>query len=255
MASKKQSPSGTGKGLIAVCAVGGLVVVGIIAAIILLLSAPAPTQGTAGNTESVDHTVIMESVRFVKLNDPSKATAVNGVDMTAISKEINSLKTTDFTETSEVSDYVKISVKDHGDIILRLREDVAPISVKNFRKLVSQKFYDGLTFHRIIQNFMIQGGDPSGDGTGGSPETIKGEFSANGVENDLSHIRGVLSMARKSSPMDSASSQFFICTTSYYAESSLDGRYAAFGYVVAGMNTVDSIAAVPTDAKDRPLKT
>ena len=125
-----------------------------------------------------------------------------------------------------------------GDIVIKLRPDVAPITVENFESLVSSGFYDGLTFHRVYSGFMIQGGDPDGNGTGGSGKTIKGEFSANGVNNTLSHKRGVVSMARSSS-YNSASSQFFIC----HADSTfLDGNYAAFGEVVSGMDVVDGIA-------------
>lgn len=125
-----------------------------------------------------------------------------------------------------------------GDIVIQLRPDVAPITVENFESLVSSGFYDGLTFHRVYSGFMIQGGDPNGNGTGGSEKTIKGEFSANGVNNTLSHKRGVVSMARSSS-YNSASSQFFIC----HADSTfLDGNYAAFGEVVSGMDVVDGIA-------------
>jgi peptidyl-prolyl cis-trans isomerase B (cyclophilin B) len=124
--------------------------------------------------------------------------------------------------------------------VITLYPDVAPITCENFEKLVEEGFYDGLTFHRVCDDFMAQGGDPNGDGTGGSSETIKGEFSANGVENNLSHQRGVVSMAR-SSDMDSASSQFFICYTDC---SFLDGQYAAFGEVTEGMEVVDSFLEV-----------
>lgn len=133
--------------------------------------------------------------------------------------------------------HVEIQVKDYGTIKVELDADTAPISVSNFIKLAKDGFYDGLTFHRIISGFMIQGGDPSGNGTGGSDETIKGEFSANGVENGISHVRGVISMAR-SQDYDSASSQFFIM----HADApSLDGQYAAFGKVTEGMEIVDKI--------------
>ena len=155
------------------------------------------------------------------------------------------------TVAEETTNYVLIRVKDHGSMVVELYPDVAPVTVANFQKLVGEGFYDGLTFHRIIENFMIQGGDPKGDGTGGSDEEIKGEFSANGVENNLSHKRGVISMARNSISMDSASSQFFIC----HADSDfLDGDYAAFGKVVYGLEIVDSIATVQTSYGDRPLK-
>lgn len=152
---------------------------------------------------------------------------------------------------------VKITVKDYGEIYLTLNDEQAPITVANFVKLVKEGFYDGLTFHRIIKGFMIQGGDPEGTGAGGSDETIKGEFLYNGVENYISHKRGVISMARSSEP-DSASSQFFICDAD---SPHLDGQYAAFGAVTNGMEVVDAIAtaANPTDsngtiaAADQPI--
>ncbi len=137
--------------------------------------------------------------------------------------------------------YVEISVKDYGKIQLELDADVAPITVTNFIKLVNEKFYDGLTFHRIMSGFMIQGGDPNANGTGGSKETIVGEFSANGHENNISHKRGVISMARESGNMDSASSQFFIV---HQDSTFLDGQYAAFGKVISGMSVVDAISLV-----------
>lgn len=132
---------------------------------------------------------------------------------------------------------VCITVQGYGDVYAELYPEYAPITVENFLKLVDQHFYDGLTFHRIIYGFMIQGGDPLGNGTGGSPDKIKGEFSANGVENPLNHERGILSMAR-SQNMDSASSQFFIM---HDEAPHLDGSYAAFGQVKAGMWIVDRI--------------
>jgi len=146
-------------------------------------------------------------------------------------------------------------VQHTGDIILELDPTNAPITVANFKKLVSEKFYDGLIFHRIVDHFVIQGGDPEGTGYGGSSETIKGEFTANNVNNQLKHVRGVISMARSGDSYDSASSQFFIVTeTSANNSYSLDGKYAAFGKVVSGMDVVDGIAAVATNADDRPLK-
>ena len=163
-------------------------------------------------------------------------------DMNAVISEIDSMSVSSFTETTEKAEYVKFTVKDHGEFVVRLRADIAPITVENFQKLVGDKFYDGLTFHRIYKGFMIQGGDPKGDGTGGSGTTIKGEFSQNGVRNQLSHIAGVISMARRSMPLDSATSQFFVCNAD--ASRSLDGGYAAFGYVVAGMETVLMISDV-----------
>ncbi len=132
---------------------------------------------------------------------------------------------------------IEIVVKDYGVITLELDADIAPITVTNFIHLVNEKFYDGLTFHRIMDGFMIQGGDPNGNGTGGSGKTIKGEFSANGIENNISHKRGVISMARGQA-MNSASSQFFIVQED---STNLDGNYAAFGHVIEGMDVVDKI--------------
>ena len=135
--------------------------------------------------------------------------------------------------------HVEINVKNEGTISLELDANTAPITVTNFINLANSGFYDGLTFHRIMKGFMVQGGDPEGNGFGGSDETIKGEFSANGVKNDISHVRGVISMARNSLSMDSASSQFFIV---HQDSTFLDGQYAAFGHVTAGMNIVDKLA-------------
>ncbi|MBR6594095.1 MAG: peptidylprolyl isomerase [Clostridia bacterium] len=134
--------------------------------------------------------------------------------------------------------HVRFDIKDCGSITLELDPTAAPITVKNFIFLVDMGFYDGLTFHRIMEGFMIQGGDPNHNGTGGSDKCIKGEFARNGVANPISHKRGVISMARSMMP-DSASSQFFIC----HADATfLDGQYAAFGHVTEGMDTVDYIA-------------
>lgn len=133
---------------------------------------------------------------------------------------------------------VEIIIKDYGTIQVELDRENAPITVENFLNLIEDKFYDNLTFHRIIKGFMIQGGDPKGNGTGGSKKTIKGEFSANGVNNELSHVRGTISMAR-SEEYDSASSQFFIM---HEDNLGLDGNYAAFGKVISGMEVVDKIA-------------
>lgn len=128
-----------------------------------------------------------------------------------------------------------------GSFIITLYPDIAPITCENFEKLVEDKFYDGLTFHRVMEGFMAQGGDPKGNGTGGS-DPIKGEFKANGVENDLSHTRGVVSMARMANDYDSGSCQFFICYGDCSA--SLDGQYAAFGKVTSGMEVVDDFLTI-----------
>ena len=132
---------------------------------------------------------------------------------------------------------VEIKIKDYGIIQLELDRSEAPITVENFMKLVNKKFYNGLTFHRIMEGFMMQGGDPNGDGTGGSEDHIKGEFKSNGVNNNISHERGVISMARSMDP-NSASSQFFIC---HQDSEFLDGEYAAFGHVTEGQDVVDKV--------------
>jgi peptidyl-prolyl cis-trans isomerase B (cyclophilin B) len=154
-------------------------------------------------------------------------------------------KETDVAETKPV---IEITMEGGGKIDVELDQSAAPITVENFLKLVNEGFYDGLTFHRIIPGFMIQGGDPEGTGMGGADTTIKGEFASNGVDNPISHKRGVISMARSQSP-DSASSQFFITNAD---ADYLDGEYAAFGVVTSGMEEVDRISAVKTGAGDAP---
>ena len=140
---------------------------------------------------------------------------------------------------------------ENGDIIkAELYPEIAPISVNNFISLINKNFYDGLIFHRVIRGFMIQGGDPEGTGCGGPGYSIKGEFSANGVKNNLKHTEGVLSMARSMAP-DSAGSQFFIM---HKTSPHLDGSYAAFGKVIEGMEIVNKIAETETDYYDRPLE-
>ena len=149
----------------------------------------------------------------------------------------------------EENPMVEIEMKNGGIMRLELYPDIAPITVENFLDLVNDGFYDGLIFHRVINNFMIQGGDPTGTGMGGSENTIKGEFAQNGVKNDLSHTRGVISMARSQS-YDSASSQFFIV---HQDSTYLDGSYAAFGKMVDGYDVLDEIATTPTDSSYKPL--
>jgi peptidyl-prolyl cis-trans isomerase B (cyclophilin B) len=177
-------------------------------------------------------------------NSSDSVTTNNTEDSSQASETTESPETTEASDSTEKDGellsgkyYAVITVKKYGKIKVELDADVAPITVTNFVKLVNEGFYDGLTFHRIISGFMIQGGDPLGNGTGGSDETIKGEFSANGVENSISHVRGTISMAR-SSDYDSASSQFFIMHEDY---TGLDGQYAAFGTVLDGMDVVDKI--------------
>ena len=145
---------------------------------------------------------------------------------------------------------VIIEMENGKKIKIELDASAAPISAAHFEKLVTEGFYDGLKFHRVIPGFMIQGGDPKGNGTGGPGYTIKGEFAANGVENPIKHVRGVISMARAQDP-DSAGSQFFIM---HEDAPHLDGQYAAFGHVVEGMEVVDEIASVRRDMNDRPVK-
>lgn len=145
---------------------------------------------------------------------------------------------------------IKIEVKGFGTIMVELDKEAAPKTVENFEKLVSEGFYDGLTFHRIIKGFMIQGGDPNGNGTGDSKVKIPGEFKSNGWDNPISHKRGVISMARAQNP-NSASCQFFIV---HEDSEFLDGDYAAFGHVTEGMDVVDAIASVDTYPNDMPCK-
>lgn len=153
-----------------------------------------------------------------------------------------------FTETEEATNYVKLEMKNGGIIIIELYPDEAPITVRNFKELVSRKYYDNLIFHRVIEGFMIQGGRGATE-----VETIKGEFAANGVTNNIKHERGVISMARTSISNDSATSQFFICHKTENCRH-LDGQYAAFGRVISGIEIVDEIAATETDIYDMPVK-
>lgn len=174
-------------------------------------------------------------------------TANNGESKVTVEENASKVQSEyDYSIDTTKKYHAEIVVKDYGTIKLELDPTYAPITVDNFVKLAEEGFYDGLTFHRIMEGFMIQGGDPDHNGTGGSDTTILGEFSANGVKNTLSHKRGVISMAR-ATPYNSASSQFFICHED--ASASLDGKYASFGWVTEGMEVVDKIAedARPTD--------
>ena len=156
-----------------------------------------------------------------------------------------------YTKSEDGFYYVEIEIADYGTIVVELDANAAPITVDNFMTLVSRKFYDGLTFHRIISGFMIQGGDPRGNGTGGSEQKIKGEFLANGVSNPISHTRGTISMARAQNP-NSASSQFFIMHADGLF---LDGQYAAFGHVLSGIEVVDAICeATPVTDNNGTVK-
>ena len=155
-----------------------------------------------------------------------------------------------FVRSEETTNFVKFVMEDGKEMIAELYPEIAPISVKNFQKLVAGGFYNGLIFHRVIPGFMIQGGCPKGIGIGGPGWSIKGEFRANGVKNDLRHTRGVLSMARSQAP-DSAGSQFFIM---HEDAPHLDGSYAAFGKLLSGIETVDAICDVMTDFADKPVE-
>ena len=174
-------------------------------------------------------------------------------------KQAPTLKDIDFSEATTIekvktsdsaTDYVIIDVKDYGKILVRLFPDVAPKTVENFKKLVSDKFFDGLIFHRVIEDFMIQGGGYTPDMEEKDAKAIEGEFTSNGFTNNLLHLRGVISMARTNVP-NSASSQFFIM---HKTSPHLDNQYAAFGYTVYGMDVVDEIASVRTDGNDQPRK-
>ena len=209
--------------------IGAIVVVAIliIAAVVLTQKAPSTTSGAQNSA------------------NPTATTSADTYTPPALEEDV--------TYTA------RIDVKDYGTITVELDQEAAPITCANFVELANSGFYNGLTFHRIIEGFMMQGGDPNGDGTGGSDNTIVGEFTNNGYENNLSHTRGATSMAR-SSDYNSASSQFFIVQED---STNLDGDYAVFGYVTQGMDVVDAIceAAQPTDdngtisAEDQPVIT
>ena len=172
-------------------------------------------------------------------------------------KTVFNIEDKKYIESEEETNFVKIDTNGYGIMIAELYPDVAPITVENFKSLVKDKFYDGIIFHRVIKDFMIQTGDPTGTGMGGSEKEIKGEFKNNGVENNLSHTRGVLSMARRGSnpetedTMNSASSQFFIV---HQDSDFLDGNYASFGKLLNGYDVLDKIATTETNSSDKPLK-
>ena len=172
--------------------------------------------------------------------------------MTACGQKTSSNSSSDDTQNLlSGKHHVAIEISSYGTIEAELDADTAPVTVTNFINLANSGFYNGLTFHRIIDGFMIQGGDPNGDGTGGSSEKIKGEFKSNGVQNNISHVRGTISMAR-SSANNSASSQFFIMQKD---TTSLDGQYAAFGTVTSGMDIVDKICKDCTDTNQNGVIT
>ena len=212
-------------------------------------------EETSSQEETETKAASSDSDNVASEEEAEKAGFSDGSDEKSDSADADSESTDSSDSTTSVlldtskeltgTHHAEIEVKDYGTIDVELDADTAPITVTNFVKLAQEGFYDGLTFHRIMEGFMIQGCDPNGDGTGGSEENIKGEFSNNGVDNDISHTRGTISMARASDP-DSASSQFFIVQ----ADSTfLDGDYAGFGHVTEGMDIVDKICedAKPTD--------
>ena len=168
------------------------------------------------------------------------------VKMDKVRAEINSKKVEDFERISGKSDYVVLDVENYGKIVLVVREDIAPLTAKNFKKLVASGYYTGLVFHRVIEDFMIQGGGFDVNNRQHESDSVKGEFLSNGVQNKLLHIKGVLSLAR-TNVMDSGSGQFFIMTRD---NETLDGSYAAFGYVLAGLEVVDAIEKCEVDATD-----
>ena len=171
----------------------------------------------------------------------------NDSEVGDIKSLVDSKSVADF-EVSTDGDYAIISVEGYGDMVVCLRADIAPITVENFKNLVSRGYYDGLIFHRVLKDFIIEGGIQNSDGVMSETDMIEGEFNSNGFDNDLSHIRGVVSMSRANIP-DSATSQFFIvCKDATH----LDGEYAAFGYIVAGMDVLDRIQSTEVGAGDKP---
>ena len=158
-----------------------------------------------------------------------------------------------YEESDEVTNYVKIVTNNDKVILVELYPEIAPLTVSHFQDLVKEKFYDNKIFHRVIANFVIQTGSPEGNNYTSYGDTIKGEFKNNGIENNLKHEEGVLSMVRSSNDMDSASSQFFICVNSNEEINYLDGDYAAFGKVIAGYEAVEEISKVKTDVNDKPV--
>ena len=179
-------------------------------------------------------------------DDPKETTSPSTPHVAPKFEDINLknvLDLTPVTVSDTATDYVLLEIANYGKILIRLFPDVAPETVANFKTLVSQGFYDGLIFHRVIKDFMIQGGDPDGNGTGGSPNNIKGEFKNNGFDNNLKHLRGVVSMARRGDDMNSASSQFFVM---HMDAPHLDAQYAGFGKVTEGLDVLDAIASVKT---------
>ena len=208
----------------------------IMCAILALVCIGASCVGCVSKTEKEE---IKRTIALAEESDPSEVKVF-----------INSLSTDHFKKSKSETNYVMIEVQGYGKMVIALRPDIAPITVVNFKQLVSEGFYDGLIFHRIIKNFMVQGGGYKKDFSHKDSPSIKGEFESNGFENDLLHVRGVISMARLGNDNDSASSQFFIM---HKDTPDLDGDYASFGYVIAGLSVVDKIASVETYSSDYPV--
>lgn len=212
----------------------------VVVLMIVVMGAYAIINNNSQNKKQQENNTNVETTKDV--NNTKESVQENNTENQVANTQTNNETNNESGENNMYSTgkhHAEIVVKNYGTIALELDADVAPITVENFANLVNEGFYNGLTFHRIISGFMIQGGDPLGNGTGGSSKTIKGEFASNGVKNSISHVRGTISMARSSMP-NSASSQFFIV---HKDSTFLDGQYAAFGTVTSGMDVVDKICA------------
>ena len=212
----------------------------VVVLMIVAMGAYAIINNNSQNKKQQENNTNVETTKDV--NNTKESVQENNTENQVANTQTNNETNNESGENNMYSTgkhHAEIVVKNYGTIALELDADVTPITVENFANLVNEGFYNGLTFHRIISGFMIQGGDPLGNGTGGSSKTIKGEFASNGVKNSISHVRGTISMARSSMP-NSASSQFFIV---HKDSTFLDGQYAAFGTVTSGMDVVDKICA------------
>lgn len=217
-----------------------IIIAVVVVLMIVAMGAYAIINNNSQNKKQQENNTNVETTKDV--NNTKESVQENNTENQVANTQTNNETNNESEENNMYSTgkhHAKIVVKNYGTIALELDADVAPITVENFANLVNEGFYNGLTFHRIISGFMIQGGDPLGNGTGGSSKTIKGEFASNGVKNSISHVRGTISMARSSMP-NSASSQFFIV---HKDSTFLDGQYAAFGTVTSGMDVVDKICA------------
>ena len=217
-----------------------IIIAVVVVLMIVAMGAYAIINNNSQNKKQQENNTNVETTKDV--NNTKESVQENNTENQVANTQTNNETNNESGENNMYSTgkhHAEIVVKNYGTIALELDADVAPITVENFANLVNEGFYNGLTFHRIISGFMIQGGDPLGNGTGGSSKTIKGEFASNGVKNSISHVRGTISMARSSMP-NSASSQFFIV---HKDSTFLDGQYAAFGTVTNGMDVVDKICA------------